>query len=100
MATQPGGRIEQIFRHYLALRRKLRIQKYPDTCGRGLSDIFGYCSMSPYICHFMQSEENTSVHYYMSLFINNNIAGLGVRPQQYFEYKRLFLRHWQVLHIK
>ena len=40
--------------------------------------------MSPYICHFMQCKENTSVHYYMSLFINNNIAGPGVRPEECF----------------
>ena len=40
--------------------------------------------MSPLICHFIQCEENTSVHQ-MSLFINNNnIAGPGVRPQKLF----------------
>ena len=39
--------------------------------------------MSPLICHFIQCEENTSVHQ-MSLFINNNIAGPGVRPQELF----------------
>ena len=37
--------------------------------------------MSPCICHFMQCEESTSVHYYMSLFIINiNIAGPGIGP--------------------
>ena len=37
--------------------------------------------MSPYICHFIQCEENTSVHYLMSLFIiHNYIAGPGVGP--------------------
>ena len=40
--------------------------------------------MSPLICHFIQFEESTSVHE-MSLFSNNNIAGPGVRPQEYFE---------------
>ena len=41
--------------------------------------------MSPLICHFIQCEENTSVHQ-MSLFINNNIAGPGVRPQELFKF--------------
>ena len=52
--------------------------------------------MSPYICHFMQSEENTlyTIRYLVYkciCIINNNIAGPWVRPQECFEYKELFL---------